>query len=146
MRKNIILTITILIILSSNIFSAMDPRLKECVQRGYEIEVESEKRYCIFPDENKCLLDEFNNGSCGIEYKTNDYCVKEGEFVWDEDKCCKGTQAYLPPNFAGQTRCIKISLIQKVLNQIKYNSFYSLFIILILIITSLIIFKIFRKK
>jgi len=128
-------------------FSADDPRNKECSQRSYKIEayVTGEK-YCVFPNGNKCLLEEFNEGRCGVEFKTENYCVKEGAPVWDKDKCCPGLIAYLKPYHIGQPSCIKISIFERIYNQLKYNPYLWMLggLILILAVGHLIYRKIKR--
>lgn len=105
-----LLTITIfifLVILSIYGFATMSDLNKECMQRGYEIYLDPELKgtYCVFPDGNKCQIEEFNKGLCGSEYKTTNYCVKRGDFVWDKDKCCLGLKPYLAPYLAGHPAC-----------------------------------------
>ena len=135
------LIIIFTIVFASFTSAAMDPRLKECLQRGYEIESASTPPYnknCVFPDGNKCPLEDFNTGLCGEEYKTEDYCVKKGGPVWDADKCCEGTTAYIIPGFMGQKTCQSISIFEIGYNQIRYNItlwfFTGLIIILILLV------------
>ncbi|MEO1628694.1 MAG: hypothetical protein AAFV25_26335 [Bacteroidota bacterium] len=82
--------------------AAINPLYKECAQRGYSINGD----YCIFPDSSQCLLEEFNEQKCGQKWFTENYCVEEGQYVWDEDRCCNGLVAYLPPGVAGQARCV----------------------------------------
>jgi len=81
--------------------AAIDPIYKECSQRGYQLE----GKYCVFPDSTKCLLEDFNNGKCGKEWMTDDYCIPQGQYVWDKGKCCEGLVAYLPDGMAGQASC-----------------------------------------
>ena len=102
-------------------FAAIDPALKECLQRGYEQTFRDGVIYCVLPDKSQCAVENFNNGTCGAQYKNADYCVAEGRPVWDSDKCCAGTEAYLRPNFMGQPSCVKISSAQKIYDQIRYN-------------------------
>ena len=144
--KKIFITLILLIAFSTIVNAAMDPRLKECIQRGYETTYDSEIQYCVFPDGNKCPLEDFNNELCGLEYKTEDYCVKESLLVWDKDKCCEGTEAYLPPNVAGQSTCRDISLSQKISDQFMYRPIFSITVIVILIIAVFIVFLILKKR
>ncbi len=81
--------------------AAINPLYKECSQRGYQID----GNYCVFPDSSKCLLEDFNNGLCGKEWMTDDYCIPEGKYVWDSGRCCEGLVAYLPAGVAGQATC-----------------------------------------
>jgi hypothetical protein len=78
-------------------FAAINPIYKECMQRGYNVSGE----YCVFPDSSQCLLEDFNGGKCGQKWMTDDYCIPEGSYVWDADKCCEGLVAYLPKDVAG---------------------------------------------
>ena len=121
--KKIIAIAIFTIVLPSTVFAAMDPALKECVQRGYETVFQNEKNYCVLPDKNQCSIEEFNSGTCGAQYKMENYCITEGTFVWDTDKCCAGTEAYLAGKTLGQARCIKVSLTQKVYDQFRYNPY-----------------------
>ena len=82
-------------------YTAINPVYKECMQRGYEVKGD----YCVFPDSSQCLLTEFNDGQCGQKWMTEDYCIPQGRYVWDEDKCCEGLVAFLPKNVAGQATC-----------------------------------------
>lgn len=65
------------------ISASVSPVYKECVQRGYQLEEDFEQgiSYCIFPDNSKCLIEDFNNGVCGQEFMTEDYCIEEGIMV-----------------------------------------------------------------
>lgn len=101
--------------------AAMNPALKECLQRGYKTETENDQTYCVFPDGAKCAIESFNQGVCGQSYMIEDYCVEEGGYVWDKDRCCTGTEAYLPPMHAGQEMCRDIKLPQKIYDQIRYQ-------------------------
>ena len=150
MKKTICLVILSLLFPYSVTFAAADPELKECIQRGYETEYSQDGNtsYCVLPDKSKCVLEDFNNGTCGTQYKNEDYCVAEGGLVWDTNKCCADTEAYLLPYHLGQTSCVKISMIEKVYNQIKYNPLVWLYgggIIFIFMIF-FIILKIKRRK
>jgi len=129
----------------------MNPDLKECRQRGYEITYDNIYRtgtaYCEFPDGNRCPLRDFNDGTCGAEYMIEDYCVKEGEPVWDSDKCCKGLWAYLPPLMTGQARCLsKPGIISTTLLMLYYliiaNPLLSIAIVLIM---GYIIFRLIKR-
>lgn len=91
--------IVLLIPLLSN--GAINPLYKECMQRGYTVSGDS----CAFPDGSQCLLEDFNSGNCGQEWMTSDYCIPEGKYVWDADKCCEGLVAYLPDGVSGQATC-----------------------------------------
>lgn len=147
--KKILITIIVLIAFSTIVNAAMDPRLKECIQRGYETTYDSEIQYCIFPDGNRCPLEDFNNGLCGLEYKIENYCVKEGLPVWDKDKCCEGTEAYLPPDVMGQPTCRDISLSQKISGQflyLLYRPIFSISVIVFLTIAVFIVFWILKKR
>lgn len=149
MKKLLILTIMI-ISASFIVHAAMDPRLKECLQRGYSTtsfaQANEEVTYCVFPDGESCPLEDFNNGVCGIEYKMEDYCVKEGMLVWDADKCCEGTESYLPVGWVGQPRCQQVSFGQKLSDEYKYRPFLKIAIIILAVLIALAIIWIFMKK
>lgn len=84
--------------------AALDPILKECVQRGYEFAIRDGIEYCIFPDKTECLMDEFNQGQCGNDFKTNLYCVPQGQYVWDQYACCRSLK-YTENNGLAQATC-----------------------------------------
>lgn len=84
--------------------AAIDPYYKEAIERGYKLKGDS----VLFPDGSLCLYQAFLDGSCGIQWKTNDYCVKEGKPVWDTTRCCEGLVSYLMPGSDGQTTCEKL--------------------------------------
>lgn len=90
-----------------SVSASMDPRYKDCMQRGYQIENNFDQgvSYCVFDNGSKCLIDEFNYGECGSEFMIEDYCVAEGDSVWDKDKCCPGLKPYIPNNMVGQQSC-----------------------------------------
>ncbi len=87
--------------------ATINPIFKECMQRGYEVTTEGDIDYCTFPDGSKCLLEDFNEQRCGQEFFNKEYCIEEGIYVWDTEKCCKGLVAYLPRDMVGQARCEK---------------------------------------
>ena len=101
--------------------AAMDPVFKECLQRGYEATRDEGTLYCVFSDTSRCPLEAFNENGCGQEFFTQDYCIGEGNPVWEEDLCCSGTQAYIPPNHAGQKTCQDISFLKKVVDHFYFN-------------------------
>lgn len=92
----------IVLTICQSTFSLQDPIYKEVLQRGYEIFSNDSVR---FPDGSSCLISDFNSGICGQIWFTNDYCVGEGNPVWDEDKCCYGLTPYLDQDSNGQTTC-----------------------------------------
>jgi len=61
----------------------------------------------VLPDGTKCLLDDFNRRKCGKEFFDLPYCVPEGGYVWENNKCCEGLVAYLPEGVKGQATCQK---------------------------------------
>ena len=83
--------------------AAINPLYKEAMQRGYPIEGDS----VVLPDSSKCLLDDFNSRKCGKEFFDLPYCVPQGQFVWDDDACCKGLVPYLKSGVDGQATCRK---------------------------------------
>ncbi len=92
---------TFIFLISSTNYAAINPVYKECMQRGYDVNGD----YCVFPDSSQCLIEKFNAGDCGQKWMTDDYCIPEGRYVWDEDRCCEGLVAYLPKDVAGQASC-----------------------------------------
>lgn len=75
-------------------FAGIDPIQKECLQRGYQVSGE----ICVFPNGTSCLLEKFNDKSCGLEFRKEAYCVPKGGYVWDEKKCCPGLKSFLKKN------------------------------------------------
>lgn len=82
--KQILIILIILCNLQSH--AEISPYYKEVIQRGYEHIGDT----VIFPDGTKCSIGDFNNGICGKKWLTNDYCIEEGGYVWDENRCCEG--------------------------------------------------------
>jgi len=62
----------------------VDPYYKEVEQRGYKHFGDS----VVFPDGSKCRILDFNEGICGLEWMTDNYCVEEGQVTWKKSKCC----------------------------------------------------------
>ena len=150
----VIISVAIILFISPQIsFSALYPiEAKECVQRGYRVETDlkadftPDKTYCLFPDGSRCILEEFNEGKCGIEFKTENYCIKEGNIVWDKDKCCPGLRAYKRPNFIGQSSCMKISVFERIYNQLKYNIYlWGVWGLIIVFIVGYLIYRIIKR-
>ena len=101
--KTFLSALVIFLFSIAGVSAAIDPYFKEAMQRGYPIEGDS----VVLPDGNKCLLEDFNNQVCGKEFFDQPYCVEEGKYVWDEDKCCEGLTSYLPAGIDGQATCQK---------------------------------------
>lgn len=101
--KKVILSLLFTSLISFS-FGAINPFYKEVLQRGYELIPGDSVR---FPDGSTCSIASFNNGDCGKEWMTDDYCVAEGEYVWD-DKCCEGLEPYLEEGVDGQQTCQRI--------------------------------------
>lgn len=123
-------------------FAAINPVYKECSQRGYQIYGDS----CIFPDNSTCPLDEFNAGTCGSQWLTQDYCVKQGRHVWDYNRCCSGLRPYLPEGVAGQPTCEPDFLSARHAYDWSTNDFEIYLAVGVLIVIVSIGFLIFRKK
>lgn len=100
--KTLIITFA-LFIMTTVAHSAINPDYANAMERGYQLSGDS----VVFPDGSKCLLSAFNDGSCGQEWMTDDYCVPEGAYVWNGDKCCEGLEPYLKEGYDGQERCVK---------------------------------------
>lgn len=86
----------------------INPRYKEAMQRGFPMRGDS----VVMPDGTVCHIDDFNLGLCGLTWQTQDYCVPEGRYVWDENKCCPGLVAYLPEGEDGQATCQKAGTVK----------------------------------
>lgn len=124
----------------SQVQAAIDPKYKECTQRGYQLD----GNYCVFPDGSRCLLDEFNEGECGEEFMTNDYCVPEGRYVWD-GPCCEGLVAYLPPDVAGQATCVKYDAKHWFQDNIFLLQILGLIIIFVIPI-SIVVYRTYKRR
>ncbi len=83
----------------------INPFYKEVMQRGYEVMPGDSVK---FPDGSVCSIEAFNNLQCGQQWMTDDYCIPEGQAVWDDDKCCEGLEPYLKPGVDGQATCQEI--------------------------------------
>lgn len=108
--KTKILSQVVLLLFPVLLQAAINPVYKECMQREYSVDGD----YCVFPDSTRCLLEDFNSGKCGKKWMTDDYCIKEGKYVWDAEKCCPGLVAYLPEGVAGQATCVLKSKVDSV--------------------------------
>jgi hypothetical protein len=122
----------------------INPKYKEVMQRGYQMKGDS----VVFPDSSMCLIDDFNAGSCGQQWKTSDYCIPQGGPVWDEGKCCEGLEAYLPEDMAGQATCQPI-IVRKI-DDVEENSgvtttMFYFFFGLAIVFTGFILFAIYSK-
>jgi len=120
--------------------AAINPVYKECSQRGYQID----GKYCVFPDSTKCLLEEFNNGKCGEKWMTDDYCIPEGNYVWDADKCCEGLVAYLPDGMAGQASCQPKSKV--MVKKTFFDSFGGIALVVVVLLGLLFFLKRNKRK
>jgi len=100
MHKIIILLL--LVSFRLTIFSMIDPYYKEVLERGYKLMPGDS---VLFPDGSACKIKEFNSGVCGQEWMTTDYCVEEGEAIWNEDRCCEGLEAGIANDTDGQATC-----------------------------------------
>jgi len=105
----ILIIVGVLVSTINTVSAAASPVYKECIQRNYQIESANDNidgiEYCVFPDNTKCSIETFNNGSCGKEFMTQNYCTKEGVMVWDKDICCQDLKSYLPNRMVGQPTC-----------------------------------------
>ncbi len=114
------------------------------MQRGYQVTTEGEVDYCVMPDGSKCVLEDFNAQTCGQNFFSQDYCIEEGEYVWDAEKCCRGLVAYLPEGMAGQARCEKAANIH--LKSLKNSSWPLGILLAILVGLGMFLFKRFKSK
>jgi len=78
------------------------------------------KTYCIFTDGNRCIAEDFFEGTCGAEYKIDKLlCVKE-EVVFNFEECCDGYQRYLACGMAGQPYCrVKPNIFKRAWEHIR---------------------------
>lgn len=129
--------IVLAIIWGIQLQAAINPLYQECMQRGYTVDGDS----CVMPDGSKCFLEDFNTGACGSEFFEKEYCVPEGEYVWD-GPCCEGLVPYLPDDVAGQATCQPRS--SKVLSQVKGT--WMLWLLLGLVLIIIVVARRRRKK
>jgi len=125
----------VFLLINVSVSAMMSDEDKECLQRGYEMVsgyylisggyegiLSNSDIYCLFPDRNYCLNSKFNNNTCGSKYKIENYCIKQGDPVWDIDKCCEGLEPYLPSSMDGHPSCQPFSV--RFIGELKYNPFY----------------------
>lgn len=103
MRNKLLLTSLLIVQFS---FGAIDSFYKEVIQRGYELLPGDSVK---FPDGTSCSIEAFNAMECGVEWMTKDYCVPEGEYVWDADRCCVNLAPFLEKGVDGQETCQPIA-------------------------------------
>lgn len=142
MKKFTISLLSFLVFIPIFVLAAMPPSDKECVQRGYEMNVGDNIPYipyCVFPDGSKCPIEDFNKGICGAEFKIEDYCVKKGVPVWDKDKCCSGLRPDLSWGKIGQATCQPIF-------KIIYNPYFWPVLVVIGFLIFWLIKKLIKKK
>jgi hypothetical protein len=111
----------------------IDASHKECLQRGYSVDGGN----CTLPDGVVCPVGEFNEGTCGAQYKTAEYCVAQGNYVWDEDKCCDGLVA--TEEDSGDSTCKERSLLGRLIRR-------PLFWVVLVAVTITIETQLVRKK
>ena len=121
------LFVTLTFSLSSPITQAtIDPLYKECLQRGFFVESEEGMygEYCIFPDNSRCSIESINSGTCDNAFLVENYCVEQGNAIWDENKCCEGLKPSLAEGVVGQATCQPIqSSLEETLSQEKLFPF-----------------------
>jgi len=139
--KKLLLIIIFLFSILLTLFAAMSPANKECMQRGYNVMND----YCILPEGKKCLLPEFNEGKCGQEYKIEDYCVKQGDYVWDMDKCCFGLNPSQPQGKSGEV-LLGHPTCQPARYAFILNPYFYLYIVIVVIVAILLLWLIKKKR
>lgn len=111
------------VLLVTNVFAAMEPSRPFCEHQGYTFEklgegTELKDFYCVFDDENKCVAWDFYEGKCGVEYKKEIPCRKEGELLFSQfEECCEGLESSYGwwNRVIGQPTCIKkLNFFQKL--------------------------------
>jgi hypothetical protein len=85
-----------------SVTAKINPYYKEVIQRGYELTPGDSVK---FPDGSKCSVSQFNNGTCGQQWMSTDYCVAKGGAVWDANVCCEGLEPFLEEGTDGQSTC-----------------------------------------
>ena len=118
-----IISLMMLVFLVASVSAAMDPIPAYCEHQGYTVEYgqdENDKYYsfCIFDEDNKCDAREFLRDECGLEYKKDIVCRKEGETLFsDFEKCCNGLESSNGwwDKRIGQSSCVeKLNFFQKL--------------------------------
>lgn len=92
-------------LLNTTVFAKINPFYKEAEQRGYTI---TQGDSVIFPDGSQCSIADFNERQCGQEWMTDNYCIGEGDKVWDEYRCCVGLEPHLEENTDGHKTCERV--------------------------------------
>jgi len=111
-----VLFILIFLAFGHSISASIDPFYKEAIQRGYVCSSDT----VTFPDGSKCSIDDFNNSKAGKIWMTDDYCIEEGNYVWDDERCCGDLISYLEEGHDGQSVCAQ----KKSWWEINYFSFW----------------------
>ncbi len=147
MKRGLIILILLLIIVP--IVGAIAPPAPAfCKDQGYTVdwgfyENGSAYYFCVFNDEDKCDMDEFYKGNCGLEYVKEIPCRKEGEFVFSQfEECCKGLKPYGPS--IGHPTCQPFS--KRFVSKLICNPLYWFVEIVILILIIFFIIWAIRKK
>lgn len=158
MKKELfIFGLVFMLLVIPNVLAMMSTQNKECLQRGYDIVsgyflineghediLLNSDIYCLFPDGDYCLNSAFNNGSCGAEFMTENYCIKQGYPVWDSDKCCEGLKSYLPPMIIGHPSCQPFSV--RFIGNLIGNPIYWFGIIVFLVLIGYVIYRTKKKR
>ncbi len=151
MKKLLVVLVVLLFLLSlltysSGAFLGADKVF--CERQGYKLGFDDNlNEVCIFDDGKSCLTYEFRSGKCGSEYRKELPCVKEGEMVFNFDKCCKGLEPYFGPQDYGHDTCQKVS-IQERIDELLYHHFFLTLIVLFfaLLIIGFVFYTKFKKK
>ena len=101
--------------------AAINPAPAFCENQGYIIETTNNTEYCIFDSKTKCEINTFFRGECGVSFVREFPCVKEGKYIFTSfESCCSGLEPYLPKGLLGQETCQKVSIFQKIWDQIRW--------------------------
>ena len=113
-----------LVFLVASVSAAMYPVPAYCEHQGYTYEYgqdenEEDCSFCIFDENNKCDAIEFFRDECGLEYKKDIVCRKEGEILFSQfEKCCDGFESSSNgwwKKTIGQSSCVeKLNFFQKL--------------------------------
>jgi len=121
--KKIIIPLMMFVFLAVSVSAAMDPVPAYCEHQDYTFESGQDKNdgyysFCIFDENNKCDAREFYEGKCGLEYKKDISCRKEGEVLFSQfEECCEGLESSFGwwHKAFGQPSCIKkLNFFQKL--------------------------------
>lgn len=122
-RFSILIVVLFLLFPLVNADDAVSVQVAYCQHMGHTIEINSEnKPECVFDDLSRCDATNFYNGVCGEEKLKDITPRKEGETVYIEfEKCEEGLVPSKSKYLLDQSKCYKLSWLEKFLNFIGFS-------------------------